>query len=282
MWKYSVILAAGVACAVGAFAAPEESAAPAKADEAAVDQPKPERPEARRPREARGGERDARRPGAGLRGGFDAADTNDDGRLSFEEAQAQWPRLTEERFKALDTNDDGFVSREELPRAPGNRSRDRDRPSRERSEMTAPDGGEAARPGARRPGGGGEYWQRLQAADKDGDGIVSREEWQKAFGDSRMERFDSLRGDDEGGVRLEGLRERMVERGRGAQGGNRMDPEARRAYLERLIENLDKDGNGEVSWEEFQTGRPGASRQVFDRMDHNNDGVLSEADLTTP
>lgn len=280
MWKYSVIIAAAMVCAAGALAAPEGDV-PASTDEtAAMEEAKPQRPVAKAAREEREPGRESK--GAGLRGGFDAAEKNDDGKLSFEEAQAQWPRLSEERFKALDMNDDGFISRDEAPRPPANRSRDGGKAPQERTEMKAPKDGDGARPASRRPGAGGENWQRLKGADTDDDGIVSREEWQAAFGENRMERFEVLRGDSEEGVRLEALRARIAERGRGAQGGNRMDPEARRAYLGRLIETLDTDENSEVSWEEFQAGRPGLPRQAFDRMDSSKDGVLSEADLATP
>jgi formylglycine-generating enzyme required for sulfatase activity len=45
---------------------------------------------------------------------FDAADTNGDGKLSYEEALAIITGLTRDQFNALDTNGDGFLSLEEL------------------------------------------------------------------------------------------------------------------------------------------------------------------------
>jgi formylglycine-generating enzyme required for sulfatase activity len=45
---------------------------------------------------------------------FDAADTNGDGKLSYEEALAIVTGLTQDQFNALDTDDDGFLSIEEL------------------------------------------------------------------------------------------------------------------------------------------------------------------------
>ena len=41
------------------------------------------------------------------------ADANGDGKLSFEEARAAFPKLTRERFNQMDRNQDGFLSRED-------------------------------------------------------------------------------------------------------------------------------------------------------------------------
>lgn len=45
---------------------------------------------------------------------FEAADTNRDGSLSFEEAQLVMTNLTQEQFDAMDINGDNYLSREEL------------------------------------------------------------------------------------------------------------------------------------------------------------------------
>jgi Ca2+-binding EF-hand superfamily protein len=52
-------------------------------------------------------------PRAGNRGGARNADTNGDGKISFEEVQAAHPEATRERFDARDRNGDGFLSRED-------------------------------------------------------------------------------------------------------------------------------------------------------------------------
>jgi len=44
---------------------------------------------------------------------FDAMDTNNDGKISYDEHTA----ICEKRFKAMDTDNDGFVTREEAPKA---------------------------------------------------------------------------------------------------------------------------------------------------------------------
>jgi Ca2+-binding EF-hand superfamily protein len=48
---------------------------------------------------------------------FKEADTNGDGQLSLEEAQAKMPRLAE-HFSELDTDKNGMVSKDELANAP--------------------------------------------------------------------------------------------------------------------------------------------------------------------
>ncbi len=44
-----------------------------------------------------------------------AADTDKDGKVSYEEAQKAFPKMTKERFNRLDRNGDGFVSKEDRP-----------------------------------------------------------------------------------------------------------------------------------------------------------------------
>ena len=45
---------------------------------------------------------------------FDEGDTNNDGRLSINEAQAIIPNLTQAQFDQLDINSNGFLSEDEL------------------------------------------------------------------------------------------------------------------------------------------------------------------------
>lgn len=53
------------------------------------------------------------RGGAQLLERLKQADTNGDGKVSFEEAKAAFPRATEEVFKRFDRNGDGFLSPED-------------------------------------------------------------------------------------------------------------------------------------------------------------------------
>ena len=52
--------------------------------------------------------------GQGMLARLRNADTNGDGKISYEEAHAAFPRLTPERFSRLDTDGDGFTSLTEL------------------------------------------------------------------------------------------------------------------------------------------------------------------------
>ncbi len=77
------------------------------------------------------------------------------------------------------------------------------------------------------------------------------------------------------------------EKGKGGKGGKGGDP-AQRA--EAMIKQLDKDGNGTLSKEEFLAG-PGAAKakekggdpeKMFAGRDTNKDGQLDKAELAAP
>ena len=84
-----------------------------------------------------------------------AADRNNDGRITFDEAKAAFPKLTQERFAKLDKNGDGVLSMED-----------------------------------RQQGGNGKLAQRLKQADANGDGRLSFEEAKAAFPKLTQERFN--------------------------------------------------------------------------------------------
>ena len=48
---------------------------------------------------------------------FSAMDTNNDGKVSYEEYMAYHQKLSEERFKSMDADGDGFVTQEEYQEA---------------------------------------------------------------------------------------------------------------------------------------------------------------------
>lgn len=109
--------------------------------------------------------------------------------------------------------------------------------------------------------------QRFDAADADGDGTISREEF-AAIRENRQERM---------GERRERRAEMRAQAGqRSAEGGERMARrDGRRGGAMRgargLLRAADADANGAVSQEEFVS----AALARFDAADANNDGTLT-------
>lgn len=100
------------------------------------------------------------------------ADTNQDGKVSFEELQAVAPDFPKARFDKLDRNGDGFLSPEDRPARPG------DSPGASRADRV----------------------ERLRAADTDADGKVSREEFDKAFPHAPGDLFTRLDTNGDGAI----------------------------------------------------------------------------------
>ena len=103
---------------------------------------------------------------------------------------------------------------------------------------------------------------RFEAIDTDGDGTLTRAEFQ-AHMDSRFAKADA-NGD---GV----LTREELE----AQVGKHQS-ERRARMLDRIFEKRDADGDGVLSKAEMQAGR---QDRVFARVDANGDGVLSQAEF---
>jgi len=231
---------------------------------------------------------------------FDRLDRNNDGYLTPDE----FPRRQGERPGGRERSEDMEQRRGGGGGAEaGGRRGDRERPEgaerrrgggerpegaarrgdRERPEGAArgggrerPEGAEGRGRGPGGPGGSpGEWINRLRAADTNGDGKLSLEEWRAAMGTDRDERFHQMDRDNTGEVSIAEIANRMRQRQRSSTPPSAED---RRAYLERMILQLDMNGDGKLSWDEVQAGRPGMPRDAFDRLDRNNDGVLSLED----
>lgn len=94
--------------------------------------------------------------------------------------------------------------------------------------------------------------------DANGDGQLTREEMQAHM----KARFDAADTDGDGVMSLEEMQARGQKRA------------AKRAG--KMIERLDSDGDGGVSFEEAQARRGG---KMFDRADANDDGAISKAEF---
>jgi Ca2+-binding EF-hand superfamily protein len=169
---------------------------------------------------------------------FEQHDKNRDGKVAADEFTGD-----REVFGLLDKNGDGTVTPEEVGL-----------PADFRPQPKPPEPPGADRPGGGRGGaGGGNGLRRLKEMDKDGDGKVSREEWTGA-----PERFDRLDRNKDG-----------------ALDASDVAAATRDAYRERW-KQMDKDGDGRVSRDEFRGDAP------FDTLDRNRDGFLDDADRPPP
>jgi len=183
---------------------------------------------------------------------FDTYDKDKDGRVTPDELD-----VDPEIFRLLDRDGDGAITPQDL----GTPREFRPRPGAGPGGR----GGPGAGPGG--PGGPGAQGgpPRLMDMDADGDGKVSREEFR-----GPPDAFDRLDTNGDGSLdRTECEQARRGPGGFGGRGAPGGGPGNR--LLERLRQ-LDKDGDGKVSAEEYQ------GRIPFERLDRNGDGFLDEQD----
>lgn len=182
------------------------------------------------------------------------SDTDKNGGISFVEFAAgkrvsALPAEHQKRlFDRLDKNKDGEIRRDEIGRPSG---RDRGNPER----------------GSKQRG----------PHDPDGDGRVSLEEFRKS---PRVAGLDAARQEE--------LFARMDRNGDGFL--DRKDYQGRRPGRDgegpsRMVEELDADKDGMVSFEEFRAGsrakglNEAQAKDMFERMDRNQDGKLGADDF---
>ncbi len=154
-----------------------------------------------------------------------AADTNGDGQITFAEAQAAFPKLTQERFNKLDRNHDGVLSREDIALSSGQAGGKRaqllqqlvaadtngdgqvtfaeaqaafPKLTQERFAKLDKNGDGVLSMADRRQGGNGKLGQRLKQADTNGDGKLSFDEAKAAFPKLTQERFNQLDRNQDG------------------------------------------------------------------------------------
>lgn len=101
---------------------------------------------------------------------------------------------------------------------------------------------------------------RGPGADRDGDGVISREEFEAAHLARARDRFAALDADNDGRLTREEMRSAR----------NRFAAERHER-----AERIDADGDGAWSFGELQAVRPGVTIEQFNRLDRNGDGLVT-------
>jgi Ca2+-binding EF-hand superfamily protein len=218
---------------------------------------------------------------------LELGDTDKNGRLEVAELRALGekvrrsgliPNFTpQQRFQLLDKNGDGKVTREEFLGA----AEVFDRLDTDKDGVLTLDEFSKAPPGAGFGGAGGFQAllrERLKSMDKDGDGKVTREEFQ-----GQPELFDRLDVNKDGvlsaadnpatapGAATEPAKTEAKKKGEAAKTDA---PKPGAGQFGPRLREMDKDGDGKITREEFQG--PEAN---FDRIDLNKDGVLTPGEV---
>lgn len=179
-----------------------------------------------------------------------AADTNGDGKITFEEFTAAFPNATRERFDQLDSNKDGVISPADRPAGAEGRLR--------------------------------QMRETLRRADADGDGKVTFEELQAVAPNITREVFDRLDRNKDGVIcpadRPDGPPPSRPAPDAKAEDRPPPPPDGRPRFRE-LFERADTDGDGKVSFEDLQAVAPKITREMFDRFDRDKDGYITRADM---
>lgn len=185
------------------------------------------------------------------------ADADGDGALSLEESQAP-----AELFNQADTDGDGFLSESELLAMM----------QKVRSEGPPQGLDEGGRP-PQMPSAEEMAARIIEDHDADGDGALSAEEIEipaEMFSEADAD-GDGLVTEDELVAMMENMKPEGPPQGEGMQ----QPPEASMgAMAASIMEDNDEDGDGALSASEAS-----ASEEVFDAMDTNEDGVVSQAEL---
>ncbi len=201
--------------------------------------------------------------------------------VAQERKKAERPVNPLEVIGQLDANNDKVIERDEVPES-GRAAFDRLLKRGDSNENGKLDGEEVrallTKLRALTPNAGGS--ERLRSMDKDDDGKVSRKEF---LGPEAI--FDRIDANRDGFItepEARRAREKMAEPER--TGANRPQPptgdapsrrpgQASEVRLQRLRE-MDSDGNGAISREEFKGPRP-----LFDRLDADDDGSITREEI---
>jgi len=204
---------------------------------------------------------------------MERADKDGNGKVTLAELQAVKPDFTAEQFARHDRNGDGVLSPEDRPKGP---------PPGEGPDGKRGPGGPGG-PGER-PGGGP---RGLRAADANNDGDLTLAEITAKFPDFPKERFAEMDKNGDGVLNQKDRPARPPQgegpgAGRGDGPGDGPGPGAGRSPrgdgLGACLREADADKDGKTTFEEAKAKCPEVTRERFDRMDRNKDGVLSAED----
>lgn len=170
---------------------------------------------------------------------FVRADKDGNGSVTFEEVQATNPNFPKERFTRLDKNGDGAITKDELPQ-----------PKQE------PQTGAAKAS----PQGGGLFVR----ADTNKDEKLTLEEISALAPGFSKEKFDQFDKNKDGSLTSDEMPKKQPKEGL--------------MTTAQLVQKADADGNGKVTFEEMAASQPNFTREMYDKLDRNKDGVLSAED----
>ena len=221
------------------------------------------------------------------------ADANGDGEVTFAEAKAVFPSITENLFHELDRNADGVISESDLPPPPNGDDFERLLHLIELADADSSGDLTLAEVQAVKP----EFTEQMfNELDRNDDGLLSPLDLPPS-GDDPIERLLDLIHDmdanDDGEVTLEEIQAELPEftqekfdrldfNGDGVLSVEDLPAPDPDDHIERLFELLhraDANGDGEVTLAELQAIIPEFTQEAFDRLDKNEDGVLSRDDV---
>jgi len=192
------------------------------------------------------------RPFAGL----DEADTDGDGTITEAEFASVKPPLPKGMFGRFDLDKNGILSKEEIEKA------SQGPPSRVLPEDAR-------------------YVMRLSrqfdVIDKNNDGSVDVEELTAADAVPPEKVWENIDANGDKIITQKELREGSRKRlGLGFLPGS--PPVSMAEMIDRLFE-LDKDGDGQLTFAEMKAGRPGMNKERFNQMDLDGDGAVTREEV---
>ncbi len=187
----------------------------------------------------------AARPGPMFLEMLKRADADRDGEVTYNELASLLPNVTEEMFKNMDRTGDGVLTSDDAP---------------EQDVGVDPEGQRAE----------GKLFELMREADADGNGKVTYEELKVVAENFPRDMFDRLDTNGDGVLSKE---DRAGQSGPGGRPGQRLFD---------LLKRADKNQDGKVTYEEIKTVAPRMTKDVFDQLDVNGDGVLTKGDVPKP